>query len=161
MANVCALSFSSNTELVPCTMEMISLASRSSSVCPGRLSHALRIHFSAYRVRCFSLSAMGRAMILPPWVCDMVRTAGAASRTASRTISSGGARVRECTQRSMRETVRDARLRFPWRMMVFVMNWRRGSSTGGMSRTGGGAWALKVGRTAEEGGVDGTVVVVR
>src|SRR5712675_2159112 len=83
----------------------------------------------------------------------MVRTAGAASRTASRTISSGGARVSECTQRSIRETVRDARLRLPWRIMVFVMNWRRGSSAGGMSKTGGGEdWATTdVGVAAVEG----------
>ena len=99
---------------------------------------------------------MGRETILPPCVWDMVRTAGAASRTASRTISSGGARVRECTQRSIRETVLDARLRFPWRMIVFVMNWRRGSSFGGMSKTGGGvtdgvAGGGRVGGTGERG----------
>jgi hypothetical protein len=45
-------------------------------------------------------------------------------------------------------------------MMVFVMNWRRGSSTGGMSRTGGGAWLSKGGVGVAEG-VDRTVVVVR
>lgn len=96
---------------------------------------------------------MGREMILPPCVCDIVRTAGAASTTASRTISSGGARVRECTQSSIRETVLDARRRLPWRMIIFVMNWRRGSSSGGMSKTGGGAMDDGV---AEGGQVDGT-----
>jgi len=67
-------------------------------------------------------------------------------------ISSGGARVSECTQRSIRETVRDARLRFPWRIMVFVMNCRRGSSAGGMSKAGGGKdWTTSEGGVGEEG----------
>jgi hypothetical protein len=122
IANVCALSFSAKTELVPCMVAMISRASRSSRVCPGRLSHAFSIHLTAYRVRCFSLSAMGREITFPPWECEMQRTEGAARSTAWRTTGSGGARVRECTQRSTRETMREARLRFPWRMIVFVMN---------------------------------------
>lgn len=138
IAKVCALSFSANTELVPWRVAIISLASRSSRVCPGRFSHALRIHLTAYRVRCFSLSAMGRDTIFPPWVWDILRTAGAARRTAWRTMSRGGARVREWTHRSMRETMRDARLRLPWRIIVFAMNWSRGSSAGGMSSMGGG-----------------------
>lgn len=73
-------------------------------------------------------------------------------------MSSGGARVRECTQRSIREMVRDARLRFPWRMIVFAMNWRRGSSAGGMSKTGGGVVVTKgvMDGVAEGGRVGGT-----
>jgi hypothetical protein len=46
----------------------------------------------------------------------------------------------------------EARLRIPWRMIVFVMNWRRGSSSGGMSKTGGGVADC----VAEGGRVDGT-----
>jgi len=61
--------------------------------------------------------------------------------------------VRECTQRSIREMVPDARLRIPWRMIVFVMKRRRGSSGGGKSKTGGGA--VVVGE-AEGSRVDGT-----
>ncbi len=48
--------------------------------------------------------------------------------------------------------VRDARLRSPWRMIVFVMNWRRGSSAGGISKTGGGAAVIGA---AEGSQVDG------
>ena len=56
--------------------------------------------------------------------------------------------MRVWTQRSMRETMRDARLRFPWRMIVFVMNWRSGSSAGGMSKAGGGAAGVAKGTGA-------------
>lgn len=54
--------------------------------------------------------------------------------------------------------VRDARLRFPWRMIDLVMNWRRGSSAGGMSKTGGDAGVPKgvMDGVAEGGQIDGT-----
>ena len=38
------------------------------------------------------------------WVCDMLRAGGAARRTTWRTTSRGGARVGECTHKSIRET---------------------------------------------------------
>ncbi len=41
------LSFSINTELLPWRVVMISLASRSSRVCPGQFSLTLRIHLTA------------------------------------------------------------------------------------------------------------------